>query len=47
MKKDNSYGKIKRDLIIRDTNLDKRFTTKVVIQKKHKKPKHKNNDYDN
>ena len=42
-----NYKKIKRDLIIRDTNLDSRFTTKVVESKKdkslNKKDKHKPN----
>jgi hypothetical protein len=36
-----NYGKIKRDLLIRDTGLDSRFTTKVQTMKQHKKPKYK------
>ena len=36
-----NYGKIKRDLIIRDTGLDSRFTTKVQTMNQHKKPKYK------
>lgn len=36
-----NYGKIKRDLLIRDTGLDSRFTTKVQTMKHHKKPKYK------
>jgi hypothetical protein len=32
--KNTNYGKIKRDLMIRDTGLDSRFTTKVVKSKK-------------
>ena len=34
-----NYGKIKRDLIKRDTNLDSRFTTKVDDDKKKKRDK--------
>ena len=39
-KKMNIYKKIKRDLIIRDTNLDSRFTTKTVKNKKKYNRKH-------
>lgn len=29
-----NYGKIKRNILIRDTNLDSRFTSKVIKDKK-------------
>jgi hypothetical protein len=38
-----NYGEIKRNLIVRDTGLDARFTTKVVKSKVYKKEKYKNN----
>jgi len=41
-----NHKKIKRDLLIRDTGLDSRFTTKVVKEKKTytRKKKHKKSD---
>jgi hypothetical protein len=36
-----NMGRIKRDLIARDTGLDSRFTTKTVTSKVHKKEKYK------
>lgn len=42
-KKPVNYGKIKRDMFKEDMNFDSRFTTKVQVMQKHKKPKHKNN----
>jgi hypothetical protein len=36
-----NMGAIKRNLIIRDTGLDSRFTTQVVPNKKKRKDKHK------
>jgi hypothetical protein len=41
-KKVVNYAAIKRNLILRDTGLDGRFTTKVVKENKHKKEKYKN-----
>jgi hypothetical protein len=40
-KKIVNMGKIKRDLIIRDTGLDSRFVTKKVEMKPKKKEKYK------
>ena len=36
-----NFKKIKRDLIIRDTNGDNRFRTRTVVEKKHKPEKYK------
>jgi hypothetical protein len=50
-KKENivNYGKIKRNIIIRDTNLDSRFTSKVIKDKKKENNKKicKNKNFDN
>jgi len=49
-KKENivNYGKIKRNIIIRDTNLDSRFTSKVIKDKKKENNKKtcKNKNFD-
>lgn len=50
MKKNNkvNYGKIKRDILKRDTKLDSRYTTKVVkSDKAYKRKKFNQNDLDN
>lgn len=42
-----NYGKIKRDLLRRDTGLDSRFTTKVgKDKKKYDRNQHKKNKFD-
>jgi hypothetical protein len=42
-----NYGKIKRDILKRDTGLDSRFTTKVgKDKKKYDRNQHKKNKFD-
>lgn len=36
-----NYAKIKRNLVLRDTNGDRRFVTRAVTEAKHKPDKHK------